>query len=549
MKHFVMYLLAFLICLQTINANNVQISNVQVLNNGGDVKVKFDISWENSWRVNTGQNNYDGVWVFFKYRIQGTTDWQHLYLSGIAANNSMPAGSAAFQINPSGVALPTGNISACQGAIIYRSQTGFGNVSFANVVLDAMDNVPYDIDVRAFGLEMVYLPPLLNQNSGLYLGDGAAANAFHALWSAAPYFNNFSLPDGAVIGTDANLTNDDDYLAGRNGKTLTLLDQGWKNSDGASNTEWPTSQWAWCMKYELSHGAYRDFLNTLTVQQQQQLTAVSPASPRGTLAMNPPAWHKALIKIDTPANGAVPAVYGMDANNNNVYNETSDGEYIAFPYLSWPDLAAYLDWSGLSPMTEVVYERACRGFTNAGPNRAIANEYAWGNSNCITGRIVVANENSAAEALATPYDLTNTLGEANYNAVSPVNAPYTSGMPLRNGFFALPNSNRVNSGAAFFGVMEMSGNLSEICVTLGNNAGRVFRGWHGDGRLERHGYADVGSWPGLSQGFVTTSAGTILRGGNYFSPLAELQVSDRSQGQARDRTWGIQGGRGCLYQY
>ncbi|MCS7153885.1 MAG: hypothetical protein NZ989_08070, partial [Bacteroidia bacterium] len=39
--------------------------------------------------------------------------------------------------------------------------------------------------------------------------------------------------------------------------------------------------------------------------------------------------------------------------------------------LSYTDLLSYLDWAGLSPMTEFEYEKACRG-----PNIPIAGEYA-----------------------------------------------------------------------------------------------------------------------------------------------------------------------------
>ena len=43
--------------------------------------------------------------------------------------------------------------------------------------------------------------------------------------------------------------------------------------------------------------------------------------------------------------------------------------------LSWPDLCAYADWAALRPMTELEYEKACRG-----PNNPVLGEYAWGNT-------------------------------------------------------------------------------------------------------------------------------------------------------------------------
>ncbi|MBL0153570.1 MAG: hypothetical protein IPP93_08810 [Chitinophagaceae bacterium] len=49
-----------------IVANNITISNVSIINNGPSlIQVQFDVSWENSWRVNVGPNNYDGAWSIF----------------------------------------------------------------------------------------------------------------------------------------------------------------------------------------------------------------------------------------------------------------------------------------------------------------------------------------------------------------------------------------------------------------------------------------------------------------------------------------------------
>ncbi|OYQ52214.1 hypothetical protein CHX27_00075, partial [Flavobacterium aurantiibacter] len=33
--------------------------------------VQFDLSWENSWRVNFGPANWDAAWVFVKFRVGG----------------------------------------------------------------------------------------------------------------------------------------------------------------------------------------------------------------------------------------------------------------------------------------------------------------------------------------------------------------------------------------------------------------------------------------------------------------------------------------------
>src|ERR1044072_5179290 len=99
-------------------ANKVQITNVSIINSGpGNIVVQFDLSWDNSWRVNVGPNNYDGVWVFFKYKT-ASGNWTHMTMTG--NNNVIPSGFDAYQTNDF---LKT-------GAMIYREATnmGTGNV-------------------------------------------------------------------------------------------------------------------------------------------------------------------------------------------------------------------------------------------------------------------------------------------------------------------------------------------------------------------------------------------------------------------------------------
>ena len=52
--------------------------------------VKFDISWENSWRTSAAPNNWDAAWIFVKYRV-GTGNWMHATLR--ASDHIAPAGS------------------------------------------------------------------------------------------------------------------------------------------------------------------------------------------------------------------------------------------------------------------------------------------------------------------------------------------------------------------------------------------------------------------------------------------------------------------------
>lgn len=546
---------ALLLSATQSKANNVSIGDVKVVNNGNlDVRVSFDLSWDNSWNLNSGQNNRDGIYVFFKYRVQGTDNWLPLHLSMVN-----PAGTNYSIYQPP---MPNRIPFTSMGAIIYRSTIGTGTVSFNDIQLGVSQGaLPYNVDVRAFAIEMAFVPGV----SMIYAGDGngtsESTNAFHPADKDNSFTWGYRIAGFplTVCKTDAN-SFDDDYLNGENGKQIYLTDSGYSytNDISAIKTAWPTAHALWCMKYELSQGGYRDFLNSLTRQQQLSRVEASITAARGTLAMATTNAIRTTIKIDTAATATKPAVFGCDGNGNGVYNEAGDGEFIACNYLSWPDLAAYLAWSGLAPMTEIEYERICVGHTDAQMNQPVSGGYAWG-SNLVANTAYTVNNAYANTEYITNMTATGTTGNANYTATSPKNL-FSGGMPVRDGVFAsyTGGANRSIAGAAFFGVMEMSGNLSEQCVTLGNSQGRLFTSELGSGYLDENGFAAyMYAWPGTASTSDSTgicsgcavkySTGTILRGGSYASPANELRVSDRSQGQANAIRKPTQGGRGVLY--
>ena len=92
------------------------------------------------------------------------------------------------------------------------------------------------------------------------------------------------------------------------------------------------------------------------------------------------------------------------------------------------------------------------------------------------------------------------------------------------GIFAasMGTPSRAETGATFYGVMEMSGNLWERPVTIGNSTGRAFSGVHGDGGLAANGNANAGTWPGAN------ALGAGFRGGAWRSVSANLRVSGRN---------------------
>jgi formylglycine-generating enzyme required for sulfatase activity len=236
------------------------------------------------------------------------------------------------------------------------------------------------------------------------------------------------------------------------------------------------------------------------------------------------------IRISVPGNNnTLPAIYACDATAGTE-NSSNDGQNIAMNFLSWADLEAYLDWSALRPMTELEYEKVCRG-----PLPRVAGEYTWG-----TTAINAVNSSS----VSNPLTATESYGTvANGNCAYGVNSTSSSYGPLRVGIFATSSSGRASSGASYYGAMEMGGNLWERVVTTGNASGVAFTGNNGDGTLDVNGEANQTSWPA-----PTTATGSGFRGGEYYTtPANYVRVSDRTSasfvGTTRSYTYGGRGVR------
>jgi formylglycine-generating enzyme required for sulfatase activity len=207
----------------------------------------------------------------------------------------------------------------------------------------------------------------------------------------------------------------------------------------------------------------------------------------------------------------------LDADGT--YNESDDGEWLACNFLRWIDGCAYLDWAGLRPMTELEFEKVCRGGQDP-----VSDEYAWGTQTIASSVYSFSNLGAANEDISANYS--TIAGNAIYTTTGSGSAIGS----LRTGIFAgnASNVNRITAGATFYGVMEMSGNQWERIVTIGNADGRVFTGVHGNGRLSANGYANQANWPGLTSGEVTGASGSGFRGGAWNTASALLEVSDRS---------------------
>jgi formylglycine-generating enzyme required for sulfatase activity len=435
----------------------------------------------------------------------GNGDWKHATLS--STGHTIPSGATSTQ-------------SDATGLFIYRSADGTGAFSPSGIQLlwnygsDGVD-YNYKITVRVYAVEMVY-----NQVGGFQAGSGGqntgelrTATDVSATGTAATFTVTGTSPTVQGNSSSASPTN----IAARSNASSDLTG----TSTASLASGYPTGFNAfYAMKYEISQQQYVEFLNTLTYTQQAVRTIAAPSSAAGTPALIASNANRNGIDIQTPGTSStVPAVYACNLNGNGTYNESDDGQHIACNYLSWDDLVAYLDWAALRPMTELEYEKSCRGNQNPA-----ANEFAWGNTSA-----------TALSGLSNASTMSETASNTSSNIA--YNNSFTSG-PVRNGIFATSSTARATSGAGYYGNMELSGNLWERVVTLGNATGRAFSGVHGNGTLTSGGASDVAGWP--------AAAGTGWKGGSWLNTTTNsATTSDRAQAASADNTRSADaGGRG-----
>jgi formylglycine-generating enzyme required for sulfatase activity len=271
----------------------------------------------------------------------------------------------------------------------------------------------------------------------------------------------------------------------------------------------------YCMKTEISQQQYVNFLNTLTRAQQNARTATAlgagttSVTNRYVMSNTSTISNRNGIRCDASIHTSDPIAFYCDFNGNGTGGEAGDGGWIACNFLSWADGAAYMDWAGLRPMSELEFEKAARGSrVNA------TGEYAWG-STSVTAAATLNNSGAHDEDVTT--------GSAIYGNSA-------IGGPLRTGAFAKSGTARAASGSSLYGILDLSGNVEERTVSLGLDSGRVFTGAHGNGALAASGNADVTAWP------TFTANGAGFRGGAWNTVLARLRSSDRMRANVTDAT-------------
>lgn len=138
------------------------------------------------------------------------------------------------------------------------------------------------------------------------------------------------------------------------------------------------------------------------------------------------------IRCDAAIDGNNPVTFYCDLDGDGTGNEADDGEWVVCLFLTWFDACSYLDWAGLRPMTELEYEKACRG--NQTP---VAGEFAWGS----TSYTLLTGVTSSGSSSEVPTPTNSNLSIAALDP-SNTNVPVLYN-PIRVGAFATSSSTRV----------------------------------------------------------------------------------------------------------
>ncbi|MCX6162021.1 MAG: hypothetical protein NTV87_11920, partial [Ignavibacteriae bacterium] len=252
----VLFFFLFMSVSHSLFANNISVTNFSFTGQNTTnhyIMVKFDISWENSWRTSSALNNWDAAWVFVKYRV-GTGTWQHAWLNNTGHINPTGSTISTGLLKPDSAFNATNNPGL--GAFIYRDANTFSKAGVQlrwNYGANGLNDNAV-IDIRVYAIEQVYVP-----QGNFSIGSGGAESN---------HFYRSVYPDTAITNTYP-ITGEGQITVGTAVNNLYMSGAGLGGDRlGPIPAAFPKGYYAfYCMKYELSQQEYVDFLNSLTANQ------------------------------------------------------------------------------------------------------------------------------------------------------------------------------------------------------------------------------------------------------------------------------------------
>lgn len=426
-------LLAILFAIN-LSANDVQVTNVGQSGN----TITFDISWDHSWK--SGSQYKDAVWIFIKQQPNGGPSWEHVNISAVQAI----AGFTSI--------VPTDET----GFMLERLFNLHGTAT-ASMTVTASGLLGQFQDLKVMAVEMVFIPV-----GQFKAGDGVSA---------------FRIARGDDATESAEITSNNALTCGSTSSDIQIVNTPCVDYPAAYPEGYSSF---YCMKYHITQGQYVDFLNCLPREYQEKhvktdVTGTTIVNDFVMMNFDHNSSYGNGIKCDTEI-GTGNITFYCDWNDNGIPFENGDGEGRSCNFLSTYDWMAYLDWSGLRPISFLELEKASRG-----PLQPVPGEKCWGSTLWTTPGDLI-NEGTSAEAwLNSQVD--GGIGDS--FGIGPIrvgaNAP---------GF----NGDRERAGAGYYGVIDLGNNMADFYIH------HEFVGYeeiHGDGILSSTGEANVVSWPDL----------------------------------------------------
>ncbi|MCP3958428.1 MAG: formylglycine-generating enzyme family protein [bacterium] len=457
---------------------------------GVGTQYTFEMMWSGSWRLD---DSWDAAWIFLKIK-QSDGSWKSVPLSTDPAHHQVPEGAVAVPSEDgAGVFLHWGPDAKA------------GEQSMGAVTVNWRVRLTTPGDTMASEAEFVALRMVRVPEGPFWAGDPKTkvTGAFHDADSVDRKQSNTAF----LVESEDAIEVVRQPAEGRGRKCLNYSRRG-GDCLGPVPADFPKGhQPFYMMRSQLTQGQFADFINALVGDQKTLRYPYVDGAFRFAIH-----WEQGGFRVATRPRRAC-------------------------NFLSWADGAAYAAWAGLRPMTELEYEKACRGVA-VDDQVPESGAYAWGNTRLYRGGVIQGMGGMGGEVLLVGNCNVDNLGRDFFGGDGG-SGPVKDDFFMASGFKFSPISHfqtmlgtlgfpSTVTGASATGIMALSGNLWESCVSLAHPEGRKFTGTHGTGELTQGGEAPASlGWPANQGGFG-------FRGGSWITLTSEARVANRRSASGLD---------------